>query len=272
MRCDVAYATSESSHVADPMKPQTEELLYYLLWTGDSLMRPTWHNLGESFDDWAWRNGLSRRLAVLARERLIERHPEPNLDRVVRLSQAGKQRALGGRDPMQQWSRPWDGRWRFVMFDVPVDLGSLRQQLLRVLRSRHFGYLQRSIWVTPDPTNDVRGMLRQTQVQADAFLVIEGQPAAGESDAEIVDGAWDFERINQGYERYLALVTIPPTARSRWIEWARREDAAWKSAVRRDPLLPLSLNPPGYRGREAFLRRKEILAHLRHTASQPSVR
>ena len=28
--------------------------------------------------------------------------------------------ALGGRDPQEQWARPWDGRWRLVLFDVPT--------------------------------------------------------------------------------------------------------------------------------------------------------
>ena len=46
------------------MKPQTEELLYYLLWSADTLMRPTWRRLEEPFEAWAWRNGLIRRLGL----------------------------------------------------------------------------------------------------------------------------------------------------------------------------------------------------------------
>ncbi|HYD83142.1 MAG TPA: hypothetical protein VEA63_03800, partial [Opitutus sp.] len=82
------------------MKPQTEEFLYFLLWTADSVMRPTWRNVSDSFESWAWRNGLGRRLADLEARKILERHPEPDLSRVVRLTQRGKDLALGGRDPV----------------------------------------------------------------------------------------------------------------------------------------------------------------------------
>ena len=244
------------------MKPKNEELLYFLLWTADAFLCPTWRNLNDSFETWSWRNGLGRRLAVLERQRLIERHPDADLRRVVRLTEAGKRLALGGRDPAERWGRSWDGRWRFVLFDIPDRHSHLRLRLRRVLRGRHFGYLQNSIWVSPDPTADVRMVLGDDQVQADAFLVVEGTPAAGESDAEIVTGAWDFGAINQGYERYLSLGRTVPDAGARLIAWTRRENSAWTAALRADPLLPASLLPAGYRGREAFQRRKEILARL----------
>jgi DNA-binding transcriptional regulator PaaX len=245
------------------MKPRTEELLYFLLWTADTLMKPSWRHLeGDSFEGWAWRNGLGRRLAELAHQQLIERHPEPNLDRVVRLTDKGKQLALGGRDPMEQWSRTWDGIWRFVLFDVPTGHDHLRQQLLRVLRRRYFGYLQKSVWVTPDPTSDVHAVISETRANPDAFLVIEGKPAAGETDAEIVDGAWDFALINRRYEQYLTLLGKPLPATPRLIEWARRENTAWKAALKTDPLLPSRLLPAGYLGREALQRRKAIFSRL----------
>ncbi len=244
------------------MKPKNEELLYFLLWTADSLLRPTWRNLEEPFEAWAARKGLSRRLAELTRQKLIEPHPEPNLDRVVRLTTQGRQLALGGRDPVAEWARPWDGTWRFVLFDLPTGRDAVRQQLLRILRRCRFGYLQKSVWVSPDPTAEIRQALAEIRVQADAFLVIEGKPAAGESDAEIVEGAWDFERINRHYDHYLAVAQKIPSQRSALAAWARREDGAWKSAIQSDPLLPASLLPAGYRGRDAFQRRKEIFARL----------
>lgn len=242
------------------MKPQTEELLYFLLWTANRLARPSWRNLNDSFETWAWRNGLGRRLAELARQKLIERHPEPNLARVVRLTELGRKIALGGRDPEEQWQRPWDGVWRLVLFDIPVGHDDLRQQLLRLLHRRQFGFLQKSVWITPDPTADVRRSIGRIRVQADAFLVIEGKPAAGESDAEIVAGAWDFTRINESYDKYLSFVRKPPPVGEKFIDWARAENAAWKSALHADPLLPAGLLPRNYRGRDAFQKRQEVSA------------
>jgi phenylacetic acid degradation operon negative regulatory protein len=253
----------------DTVRPQTEALLYFLLCSADSLMRPTWRNLNESFESWAWRNGLGRRLVELERQNLLERHPEPNLSRVVRLTEAGKRLALGGRDPIAQWSRSWDGQWRLVIFDLPTDRVALRRKLLRVLRSHQFGYLQNSVWVTPDPAINVRATLGEAKAQPETFLVLEGRPAAGETDREIVASAWNFVLINRRYEQYFLLHQKSPPIGPRLSEWCRRENAAWKAATHLDPFLPASLLPPGYLGNEAFQRRKVALAYI--ASSVPSV-
>jgi phenylacetic acid degradation operon negative regulatory protein len=240
------------------MRPQTEELLYFLLWSAEQFMRPSWRNLNDSFESWAWRNGLDRRLAELARQKLIERHPEADLTRIVRLTQRGRLHALGGRDPEERWSLPWDGNWRLVLFDIPVVRGALRRQLLRLLHRSHFGCLQRSVWVSPHPTADVRSALGRSLVQADAFVIMEGRPAAGESDSDIVDGAWDFDLINRRYAQYLEMTRRPPATAASFVIWARRENQLWHSALELDPLLPERLLPRSYLGREAYQRRQKL--------------
>lgn len=251
------------------MKAQTEELLYFLLWTADGLLRPGWRNVSDSFEDWAWRNGLARRLAELERQKLIERHPKPDLERVIRLTTSGRVRALGGRDPAARWTRAWDGQWRTVLFDLPTARLDLRQQLWRTLRRAQFGYLQQSVWVSPDLTADVRAVLGTTKVQADAFLVLEGRPAAGETDADIVSAAWDFTVLNARYEQYLAVVAKNPPTDSRLPAWARRENTAWRFALDADPLLPRALLPAGYRGLEAYEARKHVFSRLAAIAEIP---
>ena len=41
----------------------------------------------------------------------------------------------------------WDGRWRFVVFDVPEDYRKLRDGLRKTLRFIGFKKLQASVWV-----------------------------------------------------------------------------------------------------------------------------
>ncbi len=94
------------------MQPKTEELLYLLLWSADMLMWPTFRNLTDSFESWAYRNKLSRQIAKLEQLRLLERDRKATGDRLYRLTEEGRIHALGGRDPAAQWSRHWDGRWR----------------------------------------------------------------------------------------------------------------------------------------------------------------
>src|SRR5260370_916786 len=86
------------------MQAKTEELLYLLLWTCERLARPTFRNLTDSFESWAYRNGFDRQLTELERRTLVESSIAPargreSSDRVLRLTEAGRLHALGGRDP-----------------------------------------------------------------------------------------------------------------------------------------------------------------------------
>src|SRR6266496_3474214 len=106
------------------MQAKTEELLYLLLWTCDMFTRPTFRNLTDSFEAWAYRKGFRRQLAKLERQKLLESltvgHDQSHqLERVRRLTETGRLHALGGRDPDAWWRRRWDGHWRLVLFDVP---------------------------------------------------------------------------------------------------------------------------------------------------------
>lgn len=244
------------------MKPKADELLHFLLWIADGLMRPTWRNLNDSYEAWAWRNGLGRRLSQFEDRHLIERHPDPGLDRVVRLTEEGRRLALGGRDPTERWSRPWDGEWRLVLFDLPTRRRALRMRLWRTLRQHHFGYLQNSVWVSPDPVDAIREVLDQAKVQAEVFLVVEGRPAGGESDADLVRAAWDFGLVDVRYAALARLLDRPLPAADRLAPWLRQERAAWSAALKADPLLPAGLCPPDYAGPGIFHRRKEVLGQL----------
>src|SRR5271157_2550505 len=100
------------------MKPRTEELLYFLLWTADRLAQPTFRNLTDSFEAWAYREGFLRQLQALEARRILERQPGAAADAIYRLTETGRLIALGGRDPVAQWRRRWDGRWRILVFDI----------------------------------------------------------------------------------------------------------------------------------------------------------
>jgi phenylacetic acid degradation operon negative regulatory protein len=247
------------------MRPATEEFLYFLLWTADTLlMRPTWRNLNDPFETWVHRNGLARRLRYLEQEKLLERHPAAELGRVVRLTETGRLAALGGRDPAGRWARAWDGRWRLVLFDLPSKQRELRMRWWRHLRTAGFGFLQNSVWITPDSLAETERVLARESIAVETLTLFEGRPAGGETDAQLVAGAWDFAKINALYEQHQRLLRELPTATdfSVWREWAHRERTAWNTAVRLDPLLPQTLLPPDYAGKKAWAARRQAFAKL----------
>ena len=248
------------------MKPKTEELLNFLLWSADQLLRPTFRNLTDSYESWAYRNGLLPQVAKLERLQLLERDAQSPADRLYRLTEQGRLHALGGRDPEAQWARPWDGYWRLVLFDVPTGQNARRERLRRYLRSRAFGYLQGSVWITPDPLVEERQILSGGKINVESLLLLEARPCAGESDAEIVAGAWDFERINRRYARHLKVLAERPggalrtdAASKALLRWAAAEREAWLDAVTNDPLLPGRILPSDYLGQQAWRRRVEVL-------------
>ena len=251
---------------------KTEELLWMLLWTGDMLLRPTFRNLTESFESWAYRNGFDRQIQRLERSALLERKVAENGDRLYRLSEAGVAAALGGRgDPSSRWDRRWDGKWRLVLFDVPESRSVERNKIRRYLQQRGFGYLQNSVWISPDAVLEERRLHAGGPVDPASLLLLEARPCAGESDADLVAAAWNFEAINRNYviyqevlERFPRLRMDGGTAATALHRWLREERAAWEIAVAYDPLLPRELWPAGYEGRKAWNRRKALMEEAGH--------
>jgi DNA-binding transcriptional regulator PaaX len=95
---------------------------------------------------------------------------------------------------------------------------------------------------------------------------LEARPGAGESDAEIVAGAWAFERINRRYARHRKALDERPVGALRndaaakaLLRWAAAEREAWLDAVTYDPLLPARILPSDYLGQPAWRRRVEVL-------------
>ena len=248
------------------MKPKTEEFLYLLLWAGETIARPTFRNLTESFEGWAYRTGVQRQLDALAKQQLLEVSGDSSGDRVHRLTEAGRLLALGGHDPLARWKRPWDGKWRLVIFDVPQAKASARVRLRRSLANRGFGYLQNSVWITPDPLNDEREVLAGGKVNVESLILLEARPCAGESDDEIVAGAWNFKSINRSYERHAEVLARRPPGRladeaaaKSLHRWLREERLAWLEVMSLDPLLPERLHSPDYLGPQAWWRRLEVM-------------
>lgn len=229
-------------------------------------MRPSFRNVDDSFESWAYRNGMLKRISRLERQQWIERKANAMADRLYRLTAQGRLHVLGGRDPKERWARPWDGKWRMVLFDVPTRKNSQRDRLRRYLRNKRFGYLQNSVWITPDPLEGEEQILCGGKINVESLVLLEVRPCGGESNADIVAGAWDFERINRRYVQHLKVLDQRPggvlrneAAAKELRRWAEAERDGWLNTVAIDPLLPAQILPDDYLGQRAWRRRIQVL-------------
>jgi hypothetical protein len=148
------------------MKAKTELILYHMFWVADYAMRPSVRRIGESFEQWAYQGGFLRQIRELERQGFLEaEESQKGTKRVLRLTEKGMLRAMGGCDPVERWNRPWDGAWRMVVFDLPETQRKLRSRLRRELLAADFGCLQGSVWITPDALDAVLPSLGEHDIK-----------------------------------------------------------------------------------------------------------
>jgi phenylacetic acid degradation operon negative regulatory protein len=182
----------------------------------------------------------------------------------LRLTEKGRLLVLGGRDPEERWCRSWDGEWRLLMFDIPQGNDRTRSKLYQWLRCNHFGCLQKSVWISPDPLDELDDLLADVQTSSAKMAVMDARPRfrGAERDVDIAALAWKFDEINRRYQAYMDLAGegIPMKARPAAARtWVGQEHALWTRAVGYDPLLPDELLPHGYLGKKAWQARRRLL-------------
>ena len=153
-----------------------------------------------------------------------------------------------------------------MIFDIPRERNAGRAWLRRYLRSRSFGCLQNSVWITPDSVEGEQGILAGGVTNVESLVLLEARACAGESDGEIVTGAWDFNSINNRYSQYLKILARAPgrspkdkSAATKFLRWMSEERQAWLEAITLDPLLPARILPANYLGQKAWRRRVKAM-------------
>ena len=122
------------------MHSKVDELLCSTLWFMEHCVHPTFFTLNESYEAWLRRHGFSEQINYAQKQGFLERKTSGNQPQ-RRLTQRGRLHALGGRDPVAEWERKWDGKWRWVVFDLPEKQSSARRNLRRRWRSDKLSHL-----------------------------------------------------------------------------------------------------------------------------------
>lgn len=258
------------------MKAKTELLLFRLLWLAEKPMRPTFCNLEQSFEGWAYREGLLKQVTRLEVRGLLESRVDPATgQRLHRLTAAGRLAASGGRDPDAAWSRKWDRKWRLFLFDIPERERSARRKLTRTLTKAGCGCLQGSVWIAPFVPPAFDRHVAEEDPDCAQLLILLADSKGSRIDKKIVAAAWDFDKIEERYREAIAVMdqfeAVANTGSGVELSgWMGEMRLAWRAILTLDPLLPAELLPTGYSGRDAWRRHRAIFAEAaRRIASLP---
>ena len=182
------------------MKAKTELLLYRLEWLAGKTFSRGFFDLTESFECWAYHNGLLNQIHKLeARGFLEARHDPASGKRLHRLTEAGRMAILNRRDPETAWATPWDRKWRLFIFDIPEHEKSKRRQLTRVLAKAGCGCLQGIFWISPATPPEIEKLIAKDDPDCTHLMMLLADSKGPKVDAKMIAGAWDFDAINAAY-------------------------------------------------------------------------
>ncbi len=95
-------------------------------------------------------------IAYLRNQNLIEYVTEKEGKTIVKITQKGETRLRAFDIELMKIKKPkkWDGKWRLVMFDIPMRFTKGREALRYHLKELNFFQFQKSAWIYPYPCED----------------------------------------------------------------------------------------------------------------------
>lgn len=150
-------------------------------------------------------------------------------------------------------NKPWDGKWRIVMFDIAEIQKRKRDYLRGKLKELGFGMLQESVFITPhDIIRDFSEYVESIGLR-DSVDVLEASYILGDS-RDLARRIWRLEELN---EKYLEILQEAQKIRNSYLIVTRGRAKQLNDEVREikkkyvkillsDPFLPSALLPRNY--------------------------
>jgi len=150
-------------------------------------------------------------------------------------------------------NKPWDGKWRIVMFDIAEIQKRKRDYLREKLKELGFGMLQESVFITPhDIIKDFSEYVESIGLR-DSVDVLEALYILGDSRG-LAKRIWKLEELN---EKYLEIFQEAKKIKNSHLTITRGRSKQLNNKVREikeryvkvllsDPFLPSVLLPKNY--------------------------
>lgn len=174
----------------------------------------------------------------------------------IRITSQGEKMVQRDFPLLRLQNKPWDGKWRMVIFDIAEKQKIKRDYLRKKLKELGFGMLQESVFITPhDIIKDFLEYVESIGLQ-DSVDILEACYISGDP-KELVKRVWELEELN---EKYLEIFQETQKIKNSHLIITRGRVKKLNNRVRKmgeikeryleillsDPFLPLSLLPKNY--------------------------
>ncbi len=191
----------------------------------------------------------------------IERIINDKGETYFRFTDKGKTRLIDEIPLLRFQRKPWDGKWRQVVFDIPEEMKVKREILREKLLKLGFGMLQRSVYITPfNIAEQVSDFLEENDLDEYA-IVFEMERLTGESEKELARVVWKLDNL---HFRYLDFVMkwekLLEDPNKLTLKKFRKCQDEYYSLLLDDPGLPRELMPDDWLSSQANNVFKKLLS------------
>ncbi|NEW36038.1 PaaX family transcriptional regulator [Nocardia cyriacigeorgica] len=173
----------------------------------------------------------------------------------------------GNAQAWRESEREWDGSWTLLAYSIPEERRALRLRLRSRLAWGGFGMLDSGVWIAPGNV-DVHALLDGLDVLDDVRVFV-GTPGAGASADDLIEEAFDLDRIADRYTRFIRRWS------GDWSEAFTDELCAflvlrseWQQLVQADPRLPAEHLPPEWPAKQATVLFRDLYRRLEGPATE----
>jgi phenylacetic acid degradation operon negative regulatory protein len=204
---------------------------------------------------WFWtppdyqKNNYSSLVRRLLKEDSIERVVDSG--RVYyRLKGEGKKELLKQFPALRLASKPWDGFWRLIIFDIPETRRVLRDRLRRKLNELGFGMIQHSVYISPhDLGEDLKNFFQKHGLWGDVLILEAKQKYLG-NPRDVAAKIWHLDKINLKYQKIIDQLNsqFGIKKKSQREVFFKKIHEKYLQILNQDPFLPKELLPKNWQG------------------------
>jgi DNA-binding transcriptional regulator PaaX len=130
--------------------------------------------------------------------------------------------------------KPWDGKWRLVIFDIPEKERRIRSLIRSKLRELGLAPIQRSVWISPLPLDSFLTNIDDQLKNSFWFFIFQGR-IRHEDPKKLVKELWPVQEWQEKAERLIRKLKRNPPRR-------RLKEQFWE-LILEHPRIPLDLLP-----------------------------